>query len=634
MIFDTGTNRTPSVAGGVPLTFGPDFTSGATGRGTVSTISAVNFQQPGRTRAANLRYRLDDGTWKIEAVADYSKSVGALRDINASPGRFRNLTVNFANPVRVELSDMGEVGPRSIRLFDNNEREVSMFDVRNYRIVSAVNTNRDFTDEFASGRLDLRRRFKAFSFPIALQAGGARRVQTRDIRRYSSTWNYTGPADLTYLLHEKYKTDTDPRFRDMQWLSNIKSWAAYQDNPSIFTQTAAQMVATRSFTLTNSEYIRETVDALYAQVEFQPMQKLSLLTGVRREMTDVFGLGPLIDPTAVWQRTVSGDFARTPAGARIRKPEAGAAGSIQEIELVRKERGSRANRDYDGYYPSVHLTYNVSTNFLARASFARTYGRPNFTEIIPNTSIGELDANNDPNLLDGRITVNNPGLMPWSAKNYDLSLEYYTPQGGLFSIGAFRKEVTDFFFDSTRIATAEILEEMQLDPQYMGWEILTTSNGGDARTDGIEFSIQHSLQPLGKWGQPFQVFINGSKLTVSGEERNNFTGFVPKSANWGLTYNQKRVKVTARWNYKAKRIQSVVAALGPNGAQYFSALTTMDLNLDFRLSPRFGLFANAQNILGKSDKLERYGDETPSYARFTKDTDNGTFLTFGVKGSF
>jgi iron complex outermembrane recepter protein len=633
-VFDTGTNPAPTVSGGKSLTFGPSFTSGATGRGTVSTISAVNFQQPGRTRAGNLRYRFDDGTWKIEAVADYSVSVGALRDINASPGRFRNLNVSFAFPVRVEFSDMGEVGPRSIRLFDNNEREVSMFDVRNYRIVSAVNTNRDFTDEFASGKFDVRRRFKSFPFPVSLQAGGARRVQTRDIRRYSSTWNYTGPGDLSYLLHEKYKTTTDDRFNDMQWLSNIKSWAAYEADPSIFTQTAAQALATASFTITNSEYIRETVDALYAQVEFQPVQRLTVLTGVRRETTDVFGLGPLIDPTAVWVRNADGSFARTPAGARIRKTEAGTAGSFQELALVRQERGARANRKYDGYYPSLHATYNIGANFLARASFAKTYGRPNFTEIIPNTSIGELDTNNDPNSLDGRISVRNPGLIPWSAKNYDISLEYYTSHGGLFSIGAFRKDVSDFFVDSTRIATAEDLEELQLDPQYIGWEIDTRANGGTARTDGIEFSVQHSLQPLGKWGRPFQVFINGSKLTVSGAERDSFTGFVPKSLNWGFTYNQKRLKVTTRWNFRGKRLQSVVAALGPNGAQYFSASTTMDLNVDFRLTPRLALFSNFQNVLGETEKLERYGDETPGYARFTKDTDSGTFLTFGVKGSF
>lgn len=60
----------------------------------------------------------------------------------------------------------------------------------------------------------------------------------------------------------------------------------------------------------------------------------------------------------------------------------------------------------------------------------------------------------------------------------------------------------------------------------------------------------------------------------------------------------------------------------------------MDLNVDFRVHPRLAVFANFQNLLGETERLERYGDQTPEYARLTKDTDSGTFLTFGVKGSF
>jgi iron complex outermembrane receptor protein len=634
LVINAGTNAAPTVATGQRLTFGPDFTRGATGRGTMTMMGGADFEQPGRTRAANLRYRFDNGVWKIEAGADYSLSIGAVRDINANPGRFRGLGVSLAMPVRVEFSNPNVLGPQSIRLFDNTDREVDMNDIRNFRIGNVTNTNRDFSDEFESGKLDVRRRFKLFRFPFSVQAGGLTRTQTRDIHRYSGTWTYTGPADLSYLVHTRYKTQRDARYKSIPWPSVTKAWAAYQADRSIFTQTPAQVVSTESFTITNSEYIQERVDALYGQIEFQPLPKLTVLTGVRREATAINGLGPLVDPTAVWMRNADGSFARTPAGARIRKPEAGAVGSLQELALVRKERGAPADRNYEGYYPSAHVTYALGPNLLARASFAATYGRPDFTEIIPNTSVTELDTSNDPNLLDGRISVRNPGLKPWSAKNYDVSLEYYTPQGGLFSVGVFRKDIRDFFVDSTRIATAQDLQDLDLDAQYLGWEILTSTNGGNARTDGIEFNFQHSLQPLGAWGRPFQVFVNGSKLTLSGNQRASFGGFTPEMLNWGVNFNRQRVKAIARWNYRGERLQSVVAALGPNGAQYSAAITTLDLLLEYRVSPRLGVFANIQNIFNATNRIARYGDETPAYARHTQDTDNGTLLTFGVKGSF
>ena len=59
---------------------------------------------------------------------------------------------------------------------------------------------------------------------------------------------------------------------------------------------------------------------------------------------------------------------------------------------------------------------------ISRRAYAETYGRPNLPEIIPSTTVDEFDID-DPNALQGNITVTNPGLKPWSADNFDLSLE-------------------------------------------------------------------------------------------------------------------------------------------------------------------------------------------------------------------
>lgn len=50
----------------------------------MTLMGGADFQQPGRTRAGNFRYRFDDGKWRIEAGIDYSISIGAVRDSNAS----------------------------------------------------------------------------------------------------------------------------------------------------------------------------------------------------------------------------------------------------------------------------------------------------------------------------------------------------------------------------------------------------------------------------------------------------------------------------------------------------------------------------------------------------------------------
>jgi hypothetical protein len=60
----------------------------------------------------------------------------------------------------------------------------------------------------------------------------------------------------------------------------------------------------------------------------------------------------------------------------------------------------------------------------------------------------------------------------------------------------------------------------------------------------------------------------------------------------------------------------------------------MDLNTEYRVSPKLSVFANAQNVFAVSDKVERFGDDTPPYARRYSDTNTGVLLTLGVKGSF
>jgi iron complex outermembrane recepter protein len=116
----------------------------------------------------------------------------------------------------------------------------------------------------------------------------------------------------------------------------------------------------------------------------------------------------------------------------VRNPEAGAVRSLEELAFIWHERAARSNRTYDGFYPSVHLTYNFTEKFQARAAFAKTCGRPNFSFIIPNVTVNEFTDPADESLVTGgRLNMRNPGLLPWAADNYDLTAEYPNRLGGI-----------------------------------------------------------------------------------------------------------------------------------------------------------------------------------------------------------
>jgi len=633
---NAGTTGTSTVAGGVPLTVGPDFVNGATGRGSVTMGGAASVHPDLTTRGGNIRYRHDDGRWRAQASFDYSLSTGGL--LGTEAGNFRQFGITSRVPLRVNFRGADAVRPTAIEIFDNTNARWDMNDLRNYNLTTANSTPRQTRDEFETISASLRRSLDFLPFPANLELGGTRRDQARDIRRHNINWTHNGQnGDLSpapFVSPVANNRDNFYGFTDFPHVSNIQAWRAYEKNPALFTKTPAQLVAEETFRRTNSFAFKERVSALYLQADATFFNgRLRLLTGARYEKTDVSGVGPRIDPAAVWVRTTGGAFARDATGQRIRKPEAGALNSIEQLRLTTAERETRNSDTYDGLYPSVHLTYNFSPNLLARAAWAKTYGRPNLTEVIPSTTVDEFDQD-DPNALQGNITVTNPALKPWSADNYDLSLEYYTDKGGMFTVGVFQKKIQNFFGNSVFIATLADTQALGLDPEYVNFRVTTRVNSGNAEVFGGEFSVRQSLAPLGGWGKHFNGFVNGTKLDLKGGRLADFAGFVPETLNWGMTFSKKPFQVMAKWNYRGKQRNGAQPAFGPNGFTYQERRTALDLNIEYQLRKNMFLFLNGQNIFNAPYITQIYGTPTPDYAKRSFTNHNGVGLTLGIKGSF
>jgi len=642
--FSPGTVGTSAVAGGVPMQFGPDFVNGATGRGSV-TMNGGGQTYGGSGSNVGLNFRHDDGTWRIEAGVN--RSVSEIYRANLEHGMFGGISANFSSPVRVSLGQINPIRPGTIQAANNAGTAVDLYDISNYVATTATDTPVENRGGMRAANLSVLRRLPFLPFPASLQVGGAFREQTLDARRGNLTWNYLGPdgnaatADpaAPFLMQVYVNQDSHYGFRNVPWISPSRAWSAFQENSRLFAQTPAQVVAAENFRITNSEFIAEAVDAYFVQADIRLFSnKLRLLTGVRREETTDKGEGLLFDPNAVFLRNADGSFARNAQGARIRRPEAGLAGSMEELRLVRRERAYKARRTYDGYYPSLHASWQFTENLLARVAYARTYGRPAFTDIIPSATINELDLGADqiadPTIAKGTITVRNTGLQPWTADNYDLSLEYYHSTGGVLSGGIFAKEIQNFFGDEVRLATAEDLEAVGLDSRYIGWNLASKFNSGSARIRGAEINVRQSLRMIGTWGRYFAVFGNITKLELEGGQGASFTSFIPKTANWGFSFSRQRVTFLAKWNHRGRDRRVAQPLYGPDGYEFFKARTNLDLNFIYSVSPRISVVANANNVFNVPQTILRYGSTTPGYARQWRRSEYGVALALGVKGTF
>ncbi|WP_158277561.1 TonB-dependent receptor [Opitutus sp. ER46] len=633
--WDVGSNNVPSPATGVALTYGPDFTAGATGRGSVSQGAAFRDKY-GRLTALALTYRYTDNGWEVNSNANISVSKSWYRDLER--GHFSGLNTTLVGVSRVNYDGISPERPAKLTALNASGVELSPYDLGNYRVTTLRTQPLDAKDQFKNFQLAAKRELGALKFPASIKLGYDVRRQDRDIRRYQSDITYVGPDGVAnsaddgaaqYLDTIYFNEDPSWGFPSIQWADPYKLADLYRTKPAYFSLTTAQAATTEKFRIGNSQRFRETVHAPFLQLEATLFDnQLRVVTGARYERTEDVGLGALVDPRNAFNNDGS------------RRTEAGAVGSVQEVWITRRERGFKAEKSYGALYPSLHLTYNIRENFLARFAYARTLGRPDFGNILPSVRVNDTSAADSSDGLGSipamTVIATNPNLKPWQADSYDASLEYYFPKGGVVSAGGFYKEISNFFGTTSTLLTAADAAEFDLDPAYVGVLTLQRSvNIGSAKVSGAEFNYTQSLALLPwSWGRYFTLSANGTSLHLQGPNNADFNRFVPRSGNLGLTFSKKPFVVMVKWNYRGRQRNSLQSSTGTNVYEYYDSRTNLDVNFEYTFSKRFAFFANARNILNTPQVLERYATETPGYAHLYRAEEFGIQFALGVRGTF
>jgi iron complex outermembrane recepter protein len=667
--FNMGTSTTATGSGGTvnALAWGPNFVQAASGRGSI-TQGSSHRDKLGNTAATNIVWKWTPGDWNIDAGFGAAVSKTWYRAL--ARGHFANIGTTLQG-VRNLRADGIPMPGMAIIATDANNAGIDFGNLANYRIGSATNDPVDAKANVKSFRVNAERAIDGFGFPLSVKFGAEQRIESRDNRRYSESYTHVGPDGLSntaddnaaqYLDTEYSAQDPYFGFPKIQWVDAWKLAEAYRNNPSWFTTNAAANEINR---ITNSERIEETVTAGYAMLSGKLFRsKLQFVAGVRYELTEDKGEGQLkLGFEQLFERNPDGtlvDGNPSQAGIQyVRRAAAGAPGAttttntqtpsgtvgggtyttttLQEVSLTRFERAYKADRDYDSYNPSLHLTYNISDNLVARFAYAKTFGRPDYANIIPNTDIDENDS--DPS-QPGTITIRNTALKPWSADNYDLALEYYPEKGGLFAVGVFQKDLKDFWSAKSAPLDAALAAELDLDPRYIGWQTSTTVNGGSAEISGAEFSIVQPLKFafLPEFAKSFQIRMNGTMLHLTGNDAPAFVGFISKTGNFSVSYNKRPWVVNVNLNYRGRQRNALQtgAQYGSTTGfyEYYRGRYNIDLSAEYRFSKRFSVFAAARNILNEPQILERYNPVSPGYAQVYRHEEFGINFSAGIKGSF
>jgi TonB-dependent receptor len=369
--------------------------------------------------------------------------------------------------------------------------------------------------------------------------GGLARSTRREF--LSRQTNYTASGAFVYTLDLVDKAGPSELIAGRYLLSpRVDADAArefFEANRGRFTVTTA---------LNSGDYeVTEDVYAGYGQASYE-FGDLTVLGGLRYERTEV-----------------ESDALRNQGGVLSRVSNSGA---------------------YDNWLPGVHLQYRLADNFVIRAAWTNTIGRPDFGQLTAGETIGADGA-------QATLSRGNPGLKARESRGLDVSFEFY-PTDGLVSVALFHKKIKNEIFTLTSLQTIDGVSYRVSEPQ----------NAEDAKVEGLEFAVQQAFTflpaPLDGFGFNGNVTFVNSKAayrTSAGLRTRGLFQQPDVTSNESVYYQRGPFEARLSHNYIGGFLETIVDAV-PNSDQYWKGRHLFDASVSWRFDGRFTVFAEAQNL--------------------------------------
>jgi len=510
------------------------------------------------------------GNLKVEAEATYS--AGAQDRPEMKSIQFRNGNINAVPGFRVDYTDFIPDISRGTSNFAN----ASTFPLRTYdeRKVSV-------DEDISTAKVDLTWDIKQnFARRLSLKTGAkyyhSQRSATVDVLSYKGAFNLGNTnAVIPGQLVMGKNTEIDIDYN--------RAIAYVEANRNLLTLDPA---ASRSASAANTFEVGQDVLAGYTMANAE-WSKLTLLAGVRYE-------GTKADIHALEYRTVGT-----------------ALGTIFP---------NTADFKYSNVLPNLQARYEFAPNLVLRGAITSTIRRPEYEFAAPASTLQVnsfsgggtatiVDPINFPNV--GLLTIGNPKLKPYEATNYDFALEYYPKNGGVLSVSVFRKDIKNPIYQTIDLLSNTVYNGIG----FQELRISSYQNSQDAKVTGVELAMQLPFTflpaPFDGLGLDANLTVVSSAVSISSRPGIELPLFEQpdQTANVALYYQKNRF--SARFAYTHQ--DSSLRQIGSSSLTDFYRADhyQTDAQATFRLSERYTIYANVQNITnqaqdtyqGQSDRL-------------------------------
>jgi TonB-dependent receptor len=630
----------------------------------------LNYETATDADHISARYKHRGPLWRIDAAGVYSSST--RRRSSLGKGYFAGVEANVADlDMRGNgINSTASILPASYSVTNAFGEPFDVYKGENYYVRGVSTEEGRYGTDVWQGRLDIER---VINSNFSIKAGGSYDKTEKDDRRFLRRYTFAPASGAGSLRAGSWREDydRDGSYEDdpedaaagapflfvdtpsalamngnpVSWINPAKLYKLYEEHPDWFPESAA---TTPESLALGSVRLEEIVSSAYLRFDLALFQKrLHLIGGLRYEKTELNGWSMLKDESAIYQKDANGVPIKDSNGRFVKLPGID-DDPVRANNLIYKERASHAGQSYDGLYPSLNANFTLTPNLVLRAAYARTIGRPDVRYVAGGMSIpppGSVDEEEETLTNKKIISVGNPGLEPWTADSFHLSLDSYHWKGGFGSIGIYRKNVTNFFAQLTTPLSRAVLEQYGLSPEIIDfylagddYELRRYENIGDASLNGIELSYRQDLLFLPQWLKTMQLWVNYTHLEVSGPNKEDFTGFTPDTVSWGMNWIRPRFAIRLSCAYQAETKKRIVPAEEnyiPAGTyEYQGSYLTTDLSAEYSFSRGFAVYMNWSDMFNKDRFIYRRAAGTPGYAQKYQRDVRPSYITLGIKGRF
>jgi iron complex outermembrane recepter protein len=615
------------------------------------------------------------GVWSQSRHKFYDTEHGFFNSTSATGLSQTGIGASTANPISLitNFYDQTYFGPRRIEALttatgagSTNAGDynvpVEWWKNANINIGGARSRPGGAKEIVTAAKLFVKRDFR-FENPLSLQLGFDYNERFRNRYYVTDIWRFVG-ADHRVSSVANPSTDDRatliaadnlPPHRDaifdlppIERISLSKLYKLYQDHPDWF-----EYLPNESFrgTVNQPFEIKETTTAPYLQFDWLGLKnRLRLTGGVRYEKTDAEGRGFFQDQSAAYQKYSDGTVRRandvvgasglptSRGGAPVYLPGV-TSGSLAEAQLTMKAKGARGEGSIDNYFPSLHGTYNFTDQLQLQFGYAKTQAKNRFDRtVIPSTTVNDTPQSDG---ALGVINIRNPELQPWVGQNYEARISYYTRSGGTIGIGGFRKNIHNWQVGDIELLTdLAAAQQWGFGQEYVGYNISTMTNAGNARIDGAELEVRQALDKIVPWR--FSEYLRGFMVTGS----MNYTDLKgqPGGGDFGslnerrdtvhLRYSSRKFSAGVGYIMNGRIVNQTDTAAGREGIRVTVPQHMLDFNADYAVTKYARLFVSGRNISKELRRRERQFAEAPTWSNLNSTNNLGVTYTIGVTGTF